>query len=267
MSSSRRSFLFGVLGAGGAAALGTTGCVQRVDPAPVTDGPDPANGKVFLRVDRYPDLNVPGGSVSLRLKGVDGPVLVTQRDAGVFAATAATCTHKGCPLGYVATDRALVCPCHGSRFDPASGAVINPPAVQGLRRYDTTFDAVTGELTIDLLGGDPNFPALVDGKLFFGFDKFPQLKTAGGSAAGVPSGVGAPVVVIALADGTYSALNAICTHQGCTVAYAQASGDMQCPCHGSVYTAAGANVSGPAPRPLTRYVSSADGAGVTVKVA
>ena len=75
----------------------------------------------------------------------------------------------------------------------------------------------------------------------------------------------------------YHAISAVCTHLGCTVraeALAQpetmtvegaplrTTHRFHCPCHGSRYTGDGANVSGPAPRPLAWYhlsVSPDDG--------
>jgi Rieske Fe-S protein len=46
------------------------------------------------------------------------------------------------------------------------------------------------------------------------------------------------------------AYSAVCTHQGCTVAYQD--GQLACPCHGSIFDPANgaAVVSGPAQRPL-----------------
>jgi menaquinol-cytochrome c reductase iron-sulfur subunit len=76
---------------------------------------------------------------------------------------------------------------------------------------------------------------------------------------------------------TYHAISAVCTHLGCTVrAEALPRAEEQtvdgqavrlthrflCPCHGSRYTGDGANVSGPAPKPLAWYrlaVSPDDG--------
>src|SRR5215212_6737707 len=61
---------------------------------------------------------------------------------------------------------------------------------------------------------------------------------------------GNPAVLIHLKNGDFVAYSAVCTHQGCTVAYK--GGKLACPCHGSVFDPAkGAQVvAGPAPSPL-----------------
>jgi len=61
---------------------------------------------------------------------------------------------------------------------------------------------------------------------------------------------GNPAVLVHLKNGDFVAYSAICTHQGCKVAYQ--GGNLACPCHGSVFDPAkGAEVvAGPAPRPL-----------------
>jgi glycine/D-amino acid oxidase-like deaminating enzyme/nitrite reductase/ring-hydroxylating ferredoxin subunit len=49
----------------------------------------------------------------------------------------ARCTHVGCIVGFNAAERSWDCPCHGSRFDPIDGAVLEGPAVRALRREDS----------------------------------------------------------------------------------------------------------------------------------
>lgn len=49
------------------------------------------------------------------------------------------------------------------------------------------------------------------------------------------------------------ALSAICTHQGCTVGYQSAADDIECPCHGSVFSTTGSVINGPASSPLRSY--------------
>lgn len=63
---------------------------------------------------------------------------------------------------------------------------------------------------------------------------------------------GDPAVLVHLEGGEFAAYSAVCTHQQCTVAYEQGSGNLACPCHGSVFDPAnGAEVmEGPAPEPL-----------------
>ena len=61
---------------------------------------------------------------------------------------------------------------------------------------------------------------------------------------------GSPAVLVHLDSGDFVAYSAVCTHQGCTVAFN--NGQLACPCHGSVFDPANgaAVVAGPAPRPL-----------------
>ena len=63
---------------------------------------------------------------------------------------------------------------------------------------------------------------------------------------------GQPAVLVHLKSGDFVAYSAVCTHAGCTVAYQKSSGDLACPCHGSVFDPSkNAQVlQGPAPRPL-----------------
>lgn len=94
-----------------------------------------------------------------------------------------------------------------------------------------------------------------------GADKLPV-----GSAMMFKFGV-KPALLIHHKDGSWVALNAVCTHLGCTVQFESEKDRIFCACHGGVYDAkTGANVSGPPPKPLTAYkVEVQDGRIVVAK--
>src|ERR671920_73480 len=73
---------------------------------------------------------------------------------------------------------------------------------------------------------------------------------------------GNPAFLVHLDNGEFVAYSAICTHQGCTVAYKD--GNLACPCHGSVFDPAnGASVvAGPAQRPLPEIPVKVEGGEV-----
>jgi Rieske Fe-S protein len=60
---------------------------------------------------------------------LDGIVLTRSADGEVHAFSA-VCTHQGCTVGV--SDAGIACPCHGSRFDPDTGAVVHGPATRPL---------------------------------------------------------------------------------------------------------------------------------------
>ena len=48
-----------------------------------------------------------------------------------------TCSDEPCPLSSgLLTETTVMCQCHGSRFDIATGAVVNGPAVYELKVYE-----------------------------------------------------------------------------------------------------------------------------------
>jgi Rieske Fe-S protein len=64
---------------------------------------------------------------------------------------------------------------------------------------------------------------------------------------------------------TFSAIDAICTHEGCTVT--GADGDIYvCPCHGSRYNRSGKVLGGPATASLRQYPSTFTDGVVTIAV-
>jgi Rieske Fe-S protein len=117
---SRRALL-----AAGGAALGA------VTPAACSGGPDVPQltavgpGGVVARLAEVP----PDGAYQLVLDG--RRTLITQPAAGTVAAFDAECPHQGCAVKPL-EGGGLGCPCHGSRFDPATGAVLQGPATSPL---------------------------------------------------------------------------------------------------------------------------------------
>ncbi|MGW1653893.1 Rieske (2Fe-2S) protein [Streptomyces atratus] len=61
----------------------------------------------------------------------DQDVVVTQPKAGEFKAFSSKCTHQGCAVSSV-SDGTINCPCHGSKFDVATGSVEAGPATRPL---------------------------------------------------------------------------------------------------------------------------------------
>ena len=58
-------------------------------------------------------------------------------------------------------------------------------------------------------------------------------------------------VVVRRSGDRFSAVSLVCTHLGCTVRRTDVG--FECPCHGSVYDAAGSVIGGPAPKALSWY--------------
>jgi thiosulfate dehydrogenase (quinone) large subunit len=89
-----------------------------------------------------------GGAATFTDPATGDPGLVLQLAKDQFVAYDAVCPHAGCTVGYSQGARLIVCPCHGSEFDPSTGAVVNPPAQRGLTPIHLRVDA-TGQLLAD----------------------------------------------------------------------------------------------------------------------
>ena len=77
-----------------------------------------------------------------------------------------------------------------------------------------------------------------------------SLNTTGGSK--IVQGI----IFVNTGSGNFVALSSICTHEGCTVGFDSPSGNIKCPCHGSVYATTGIVITGPAPAALKSYTVS-----------
>jgi thiosulfate dehydrogenase [quinone] large subunit len=99
-----------------APATHRTGTRPNVPAGAVRLGPASALGRDAAAVYRDP---------------ADGsPDIVVRHRDGSLSAFSAVCTHAGCQVEY--DSGVLLCPCHGSEFDAATGVVIQGPAVTPL---------------------------------------------------------------------------------------------------------------------------------------
>ena len=67
-----------------------------------------------------------------------GDIVVTQPTAGAFAGLSSVCPHAGCKVNKI-VDGAIVCPCHGSRFN-LDGSVAKGPATEPLEARAVVVD-------------------------------------------------------------------------------------------------------------------------------
>lgn len=102
---------------------GTNGSDGSDAVRPADSGGGPGGGTVLAKTSDIPE----GGG---KVFGDQG-VVVTQPRAGEFRAFSSKCTHQGCAVSAV-TNGAITCPCHGSAFDAATGAVTAGPATRPL---------------------------------------------------------------------------------------------------------------------------------------
>ena len=58
---------------------------------------------------------------------------------GSIAAFSSICTHRGCPVD--PTESEFLCPCHGSKFDLTTGAVLHGPAHKPLTQLEVSVES------------------------------------------------------------------------------------------------------------------------------
>jgi Rieske Fe-S protein len=135
----RRTVLRGAAIAGclGAAAPVLAACgsddssaAQPTPTSPTTSAPDVAPGATSSSGVVVPAGDVPVGGGAVTIIG-DRKIVVTQPSAGTYQGFSAVCPHQGCTVSGV-QDGAITCPCHGSRFDVSTGAVLQGPAAAPL---------------------------------------------------------------------------------------------------------------------------------------
>ncbi len=288
MALSRREML--VKSATGCASFAAAGlmvnCGFDVQPAEEISALANNAGQVSIALSQTSQLAAVGGAVILRIAAPssvavpDGGVLLVRHGDAEFVAVTAVCTHAGCLLSYSKGDRQIACPCHGSRFHASVdasgnciGAVARGPAASPIQAFDVDFDAKADLIVVNLTS--PAFcpgvfvPEVVNGQVVLPFDSVPELKNPGGAKLFMSiKGSTEPLVVVRIDQSTVIALNARCTHQGCSVAYQSSTKDLLCPCHLSRYDLSGKVtspvISGQAN--LEKYTATMDAQAITVTV-
>ncbi|HEY3009040.1 MAG TPA: Rieske (2Fe-2S) protein [Micromonosporaceae bacterium] len=140
---SRRGFLLGAGAAGAAVVL--AGCGGSGDDGgttqpgggtntgqPTTSAPEATTGGAGGGIAKTSDIPVGGGKVF-----ASEHVVITQPKAGTFKCFSSTCTHQGCTVESV-SNGTINCPCHGSRYAIATGAVEGGPAPRPLPEKQIT---------------------------------------------------------------------------------------------------------------------------------
>ena len=73
-----------------------------------------------------------------------------------------------------------------------------------------------------------------------------------------------PGLLVRLADGTFRAYSAVCTHLSCRVQYRPDTKLIWCACHNGTFDLTGKNIAGPPPRPLETFSAKVLGGEVVV---
>ncbi|HEX6149816.1 Rieske (2Fe-2S) protein [Nocardioides sp.] len=94
-------------------------------------GATPSGGR---RLAALADVPAGGGLVLSEER-----VVLVRDEGDEVHAFSATCTHQGCPVSEV-TGGQIICPCHGSVFDAATGEVLAGPAPSPLEPVEVEVD-------------------------------------------------------------------------------------------------------------------------------
>ena len=85
-----------------------------------------------------------GGAGSLQIDR--NAIIVTRPSETEVHAFSGHCTHQGCLVRM--QDSVIHCPCHNSEFDPATGDVLQGPAIDALPRISA--EVANGQVTVSL---------------------------------------------------------------------------------------------------------------------
>lgn len=84
----------------------------------------------FIAVGVVAALNEDGYLINKKLEAI-----VVRKPDNTLSAVNIKCTHKQCDVEWKASEKNLLCPCHGSKFAP-DGTVVEGPAETPLASYE-----------------------------------------------------------------------------------------------------------------------------------
>lgn len=107
------------------------------------------NGDPVIDLSKETALQSVGGAVKKRYAKVNNgsTIIVVRTSDTAFIALSATCTHQGTEVN-LPSNGVIICPGHGSRFNPNSGAVVQGPAASPLPTFSAAYDAAKNTVTI-----------------------------------------------------------------------------------------------------------------------
>lgn len=109
-------------------------------PTPFTELDPGTGGSATFPLD---DIEI-GGAGSLQIDR--NAIIVTRPSETDVHAFSGHCTHQGCLVRM--QDSVIHCPCHGSEFDPATGGVLEGPAIDPLPRVSA--EVADGQVTVTI---------------------------------------------------------------------------------------------------------------------
>jgi cytochrome b6-f complex iron-sulfur subunit len=110
---------------------------------------------------------------------------------------------------------------------------------------------------------DVNVGPPVDGRLVVSTTDARELGRAGGAVVVHSPCIVNPVLVVNTGSG-FLAMNALCPHANCEIAWVPEDRQAECPCHGSRFAGDGTVLNGPAVVDLAAYPAALDASGAVV---
>ena len=138
----RRDFLIKATACAGGLILTLSGVGSAFGADSLLDGDE----DITFTIDDKSPLNKVGGSQVFDTKV--GKIIILRTGESTFVAFSARCTHKGGLIEYDEDAHNFLCLKHGSRFDKATGGVVNGPADDPLPAYPAKGNATSVVISI-----------------------------------------------------------------------------------------------------------------------